>query len=111
MTTLLRFHLQIVLANETTNERVKRTFEQHRNPYDRGAAQNCLALCCSPLPESRLRNLREIMPPEAFITENVDPAKLEAMRRRSSAAGRDSGGSGLTGYSNYNSLSDVEMKV
>lgn len=99
--------MTILAAGQTTNEKVKRLYEGGRdNPFNHGVVSNCGSVWCAPYVESRVGNLRDVMSTDAFITENIDPAKVEAIQR---GAVSNKGRGGLGGYNNYDSLQDVEI--
>lgn len=55
---LLCYHLRLVAAGETTNERVKGVWDGKEKPHDRGCFYNYLQLCCfDQIPPSRLPRL------------------------------------------------------
>ena len=79
---------------QTTFEHIKKTYQHstHRaaappaaearvsydagrvnNPFDRGVCGNYAALCCSPVPATRIGDLHEEVSREQFIREEVDP--------------------------------------
>eukprot|EP00635_Sarcinochrysidales_sp_CCMP3193_P014088 CAMPEP_0118911860 /NCGR_PEP_ID=MMETSP1166-20130328/13364_1 /TAXON_ID=1104430 /ORGANISM="Chrysoreinhardia sp, Strain CCMP3193" /LENGTH=578 /DNA_ID=CAMNT_0006851371 /DNA_START=103 /DNA_END=1839 /DNA_ORIENTATION=+ len=57
---LLCYHLRLVAAAETTNERVKGVWDGKDKPHDHGCFKNYLAACCfDRVPPSRLPKLRK----------------------------------------------------
>lgn len=71
--------MHIVAIGETTFERVKRIYANTVNPHDRGIVRNYAALCCGPVPESKLQGLDEGLSVEQFLKENLEPAKFEEL--------------------------------
>jgi len=85
-----QFHVYIVAVGQTTFEHIKKTYHHRhgaaaaadeageeviivKNPFDRGVCGNYSALCCSPVPATRIGDLREVVSREQFIREEVDP--------------------------------------
>jgi hypothetical protein len=75
-------------VGQTTFEHIKKTYHYYRsddeargsdfvgrvdNPFDRGVVGNYAALCCSPMPATRIGDLHEEVSREQFIREEVDP--------------------------------------
>ena len=55
------FHLYLVSINQTTYENFKFRYDDDNNPYHVGCGSNFAEVCCSMVPESKLR-LREPIP-------------------------------------------------
>lgn len=52
------YHARLICNNLTTNEDIKRTFENVPNPYDAGCICNCVAFCCAPSAQSHVSTAR-----------------------------------------------------
>lgn len=54
-TNLAKFHLNLLIVGETTNENIRDVYYNHENPYNKGFIGNCIRLCCQRPPKSKLK--------------------------------------------------------
>jgi len=53
---LMCYHMDLILNNESTNERLKGVFRVRQNPYNKGPLQNCYDFWCVPTRQSYVSN-------------------------------------------------------
>lgn len=51
---LMSYHFRLIAINQTTNENIRGTYFNQKNPYDRGVCRNCLQFATRPVPRSRV---------------------------------------------------------
>jgi hypothetical protein len=66
----------------TTNEQINNVFNGIMNPYNKGAFQNYLDLCCNPIPRSKVGDLSIICSVTDYIKRNVNPSKYPEIHQK-----------------------------
>lgn len=61
LTSLCAYHLYLISIGQTTNEMVRRVYQDRYNEYNVGCRRNCLNIFCSPRPDSRLPRFDEVV--------------------------------------------------
>mmetsp|Transcript_1258 Transcript_1258/g.3801 ORF Transcript_1258/g.3801 Transcript_1258/m.3801 type:complete len:302 (+) Transcript_1258:46-951(+) len=51
---LMCFHMRLIAINQTTNENIRGTYFNEKNPHDHGVWRNCLNFATRPIPQSRV---------------------------------------------------------
>ena len=67
------------LATSGLVERMKKMYDNTKNPNDRGICGNYAHVCCGERPDSLIQNMHEEITLEQYLRENVEPEKFEKL--------------------------------